>query len=68
MINRETDNPLDTCLKMLDRFYLELDKNKDSIAIAKNNRDINQNKNKGKISAFLTIEGGDALKWKSIQS
>jgi len=57
----QTDNPLDTCLKMLDRFYLELSQNKDSITLATNYRDINKNKNKGKISAFLTIEGGEAL-------
>ncbi|MCT8975403.1 dipeptidase [Clostridium sp. CX1] len=58
---KQTENPLDSCLKMLDKFYLELDKNKSSIAIAKNYRDLNRNKNNGKISAFLTIEGGDAL-------
>lgn len=57
----QTDNPLDTCLKMLDRFYVELDKNKDNIAIAKNYRDIKRNRRKGLISAFLAIEGGDAL-------
>lgn len=57
----QTDNPLDTCMKMLDRFYLELNQNKDSIALATNLRDVNKNKNKEKISAFLTIEGGEAL-------
>ena len=57
----QTKNPLDTCLKMVDKFYLELDKNKDSIALATNYKDIIKNKQKDKISAFLTIEGGEAI-------
>lgn len=57
----ETSNPLDTCLKMVDKFYLELDSNKDSIALATNYKDLTKNKQKGKISAFLAIEGGEAI-------
>ena len=57
----ETNNPLDTCLKMVDKFYLELDNNKDSIALATNYKDLTKNKQKGKISAFLAIEGGEAI-------
>jgi membrane dipeptidase len=57
----ETTKPLDTCLKMVDKFYLELDKNKDSLALATNHRDIVQNNLEGKMSAFLTIEGGEAI-------
>jgi membrane dipeptidase len=57
----ETKNPLDTCLEMVDKFYLELDKNIDSIALATNYKDLTKNKQKGKISAFLTIEGGEAI-------
>lgn len=61
-INQEkTKNPLDTCLEMVDKFYLELDKNIDSIALATNCKDLTKNKQKGKISAFLTIEGGEAI-------
>lgn len=58
----ETKDPLDTCLKMLDKFYLELDKNKDSISLSTSYKDIMKNKQKGKISAFLTIEGGEAIR------
>jgi Zn-dependent dipeptidase, microsomal dipeptidase homolog len=57
----ETKNPLDTCLEMVDKFYLELDKNIDSVALATNYKDLTKNKQKGKISAFLTIEGGEAI-------
>lgn len=57
-----TDNPLERCLGMLDRFYLELEKNSDYIALAKNYDELMSNKNKGKISAFLTIEDGASLK------
>lgn len=58
---QKTNNPLDTCLKMIDKFYLELDKNSSSIALATNYKDLTKNKQKDKISAFLTIEGGEAI-------
>lgn len=57
----EIDNPLDTCLKMLDKFYIELDKNKNHLALATNYNDIIKNNLENKISAFVTIEGGEAL-------
>lgn len=61
-INQEkTKNPLDTCLKMIDKFYLELHKNENSIALATNYKDVIKNRQKDKISAFLTIEGGEAI-------
>lgn len=61
-INQEkTNNPLETCLKMVDKFYLELDKNNNSIALATNYKDLTKNKQKDKISAFLSIEGGEAI-------
>jgi len=59
---KSTNDPLQKCLNMLDRFYLELDKNKDSIAIARNYNELLSNKSQGKISAFLTIEEGGVLK------
>ena len=59
---KSTNDPLQKCLNMLDRFYLELDKNKDSIAIARNYNELISNKSQGKISAFLTIEEGGVLK------
>ncbi len=61
-INLEkTNNPLDTCLKLLDKFYIELDKNKKHLSLATNYNDIIKNNLENKISAFLTIEGGEAL-------
>lgn len=58
---KKTNSPLETCLKMADKFYLELDKNNNSIALATNYKDLIKNKQKDKISAFLSIEGGEAL-------
>lgn len=58
---KKTNNPLETCLKMADKFYLELDKNNNSIALATSYKDLIKNKQKDKISAFLSIEGGEAL-------
>ena len=63
-INIKENNPLETCLKMIDKFYMELDKNQDHIALATNYEDIMRNKDKGKISAILTIEDGGAIKGK----
>lgn len=58
---KKTKKPLETCLQMLDKFYLELDWNNDSIALATNYKDLIKNKQKDKISAFLSIEGGEAI-------
>ncbi len=59
---KTTTDPLEECLKMLDTFYNELSKNKSSIALVRNYNELMHNKEKGKISAFLTIEEGAALK------
>lgn len=58
----ECEDSLETCLKMVDRFYLELKENEDSIRLARNYEELCNNKRLGKISAFLTIEGGEVLK------
>ncbi len=58
----ENRDPLEWALSMLDRFYQELDSNKDSIQLARNYAELNANEQSGKISAFLTIEEGGALK------
>ncbi|MCY6483390.1 dipeptidase [Clostridium aestuarii] len=55
-------NPLQYTLKMLDKFYIELEKNIDYIALARNYDELIKNKSDNKISAFLTIEEGAALK------
>jgi membrane dipeptidase len=47
---------------MLDRFYIELEKNKDFIAFAGNYDEMISNDKNGKMSAFLTIEEGGAIK------
>lgn len=59
---KNDSNPLETCLKMIDKFYMELDKNSNYISLATNYEDIMRNKDKGKISALLTIEEGGAIK------
>lgn len=56
------DDPMETCLKMIDRFYTELDKNSDTISLATNYDELMKNKNNNKISAVLTIEEGGAIK------
>lgn len=55
-------NPLETCLKMIDKFYIEIDKNSDNISLATNYEDIMRNDSEGKISAVLTIEEGGTIK------
>lgn len=57
-------NPLETCLEMIDKFCIEIEKNSNSIALATNYGDILKNDNRGKISAILTIEEGGAIKGK----
>jgi membrane dipeptidase len=58
----KTENPLEYCLRMLDRFHLELAANQDNIRLATNQAELLKNQSEGKISAFLTIEEGGALK------
>lgn len=55
-------DPLETCLRMIDRFYLELEKNSTDISLATSYEDIVKNDEEGKISAILTIEEGEAIK------
>ncbi|MFD3158572.1 dipeptidase [Haloimpatiens sp. FM7330] len=61
---KEDNDPLERALDMIDRLYQEIDKYKGEIKIAKNYCELMNNNNEGKISAFLTIEGGEALKGK----
>lgn len=58
----EKRDPLEWALSMLDRFYQELDQNKENIQLARNYHEFLANDKSGKISAFLTIEEGGALK------
>lgn len=59
---KEFEDPFMRCMKMADKFFLELEKNKEQIKIAKNYKDMIENKEQGKLSAFLTIEEGGVLK------
>lgn len=56
-IKSERD-PMEICLEMIDKFYVEMDKNSQEIAIATNYEDIIRNDREGKISAVLAIEEG----------
>ena len=57
-------DPLEYCLLMIDKFYEEIEKNSTDIALATNYNELMNNRSKGVISAFLTIEEGGALKGK----
>lgn len=48
-------------LQMIDVFYSEVDKNSDKIALCTSFADILRTQNEGKISALLSIEGGEPL-------
>lgn len=51
-------HPLEECLSLIDCFYEELEKNKDSLSLVLNYDDIIKNSHDGKMSALLTIEEG----------
>lgn len=55
-------NPLERCLEMIDKFYIEIEKNSNDISLATNYGDIIKNDTEGKISAVLTIEEGGTIK------
>jgi membrane dipeptidase len=51
----------DYCVKMLKNFKNELTKNNDNISLCRNYQDLQKTQKENKISAFLTIEEGDAI-------
>lgn len=59
---KEFEDPFEYCMKMANKFFRELEKNKEHIQIAKNYKDMIDNKEQGKLSAFLAIEEGGVLK------
>ena len=59
---KKTTDPLDTCLQMLDRFFIELEQNQDSIRLATSYQEMLDNREDDKISAILTIEEGGVLR------
>ncbi|AEB75037.1 peptidase M19 [Clostridium botulinum] len=56
------EDPFDVCCNMLNKFYDEISKNKNTISLATNYQELIKNKSENKISAFLTIEEGAVLK------
>ncbi|NBG87358.1 dipeptidase [Isachenkonia alkalipeptolytica] len=61
VVSRKKKSPFDHTMEMLQRFEEELKKNPGDIALAKGSKDLLKNEGKGKISAFLTIEEGEAI-------
>ncbi|HEY8363073.1 MAG TPA: dipeptidase [Tissierellaceae bacterium] len=59
---KKENDPMERCLEMIDKFYIELDKNPIDIALATNYDEIIKNNKEGKISAVLTIEEGGAIR------
>jgi len=56
--------PYDRCLDMIDAFYNEIEENSIDIAFAGSIKDLDMNRSKGKISAFLTVEEGGVIEEK----
>lgn len=59
--NKDLKSPFLTASDMIDNFNKELIKNKDYIALALDYKTLTENKGSNKMSAFLTIEEGEAL-------
>lgn len=57
-LERAGGRPFEYCMGLLDTFYRELEAHQDIIGIVKSYRDIEENWNRGKMSALLTIEEG----------
>ena len=56
--NEENYSPFEVCNQMIDRYYLEIEKNKDLISPAFTYEDIENNIKNNKMTALLTIEEG----------
>lgn len=56
------EDPLEYCLSMVDKFHREIEENKDLIGFCKSYDELIDNSKNNRLSAFLTIEGGEALK------
>jgi membrane dipeptidase len=57
--------PLRTALEMIDRFYIECEKNPDFIAPVKCYDDVLKAKKDGRVAAMLSIEGADVIEGKA---
>lgn len=58
---KEVDSPYKYVNELIDLYEQEIEKNSSDIAFAKSYSDIQKNKDGNKISAFLTIEEGEAI-------
>lgn len=56
--------PMNRCLEMINKFYDEIEENRDDIAFAGSINDMKKNIAAGKISAFLAVEEGGVLEGK----
>lgn len=54
-------DPMAECLRMIDRFYAELEENSDEIRLATNYAELLRNMEEGKLSAFLAVEDGGPI-------
>lgn len=62
-VNLDGDqDPLEHCLKLVDLYYNEIEKNKDLISPAFRGKDILENEKQRKMSSILTIEEGGVTK------
>ncbi|MFA6940891.1 MAG: dipeptidase [Clostridiaceae bacterium] len=59
--NKDLESPFMIASDMIDNFHKELTKNKDYIELALDYKTLIENKGSNKMSAFLTIEEGEAL-------
>ena len=59
---KEVKDPFETAMKMMDRYYLELEENRDQISPVYRYPDIARNSAHKKISSLLTIEEGGVFK------
>ena len=57
----DSTNPEKDCLALIDKYYVELEKNSDVIKPVYHYQDIIDNMNNHKLSALLTLEEGDVV-------
>ncbi len=55
----ETERPFETCVKMIDLFYREMEKNRDRIRPVTSWKEMEENRKQGIMSALLTLEEGE---------
>ena len=55
---KKREKPFECAMEMIDRFYQEMEANKDLISVVKTYEDIEKNWKEGRMSAMLTLEEG----------